>query len=152
MKNRYLAGLFSLFIVSFNSLIAQETVPVRQTIPDKPLIFSQLPDRIDFSFADIEKIFRAEKASAITLHLSAATLSGVITEKVQRSPGSTSYNIKLSNYPGALLTISLINEQGQKQKVRGRIVHPQSGDVLLLVQENEHFYFEKKQQKYFMTE
>ena len=76
----------------------------------------------------------------------------MLTEKVQRSPGITSINIKLSNYPGALFNITLNTESGYTSKMNGRIIHPQSGDVLILTEENSTYYLKKQLQKFFMTE
>ena len=79
-------------------------------------------------------------------------IRGVLTEKVQRSPGITSINIKLSNYPGALFNITMNTESGSAGKINGRIIHPQSGDVLILTEENSTYYLKKQLQKFFMTE
>ena len=153
MKNRYLAGLFGLFILTITTSFAQEAVPVKQHISDKPFIFSQLPDRFELPVAELTTLLAAQKSSAVTLTLAGGkALAGVVTEKIQQSPLLTSINIKVSNYPGALFTISVVSMDDHSQKITGRIVHPQGGDVLILTQDASRFFFEKRQQKYFMPE
>ena len=106
MKNRYTAGFLGLFLICSIVTKAQEPIPVKQHITDKPFLFSQLPDRSDCITDELIQLFQAEPSSSIVIHLPGnRVLRGVITEKVQRSPGITSVNIKLSNYPGALFNI-----------------------------------------------
>ena len=153
MKNRYLAGLIGFLFLTITTSVAQETAPVKQQITDKPLLFSQLPDRFELLAGELQIILGAPKESPVGLTLiSGKMLDGSIAEKINRSPTLTSINIKISNYPGALFTISIVTLEDLSKKIVGRIVHPQSGDALILVQEENRFYFEKKQQKFFMTE
>jgi lipoprotein-anchoring transpeptidase ErfK/SrfK len=153
MKNRYLAGLIVLLSCSFTAGYSQQPVPVKQQIPDKPPIFVQFPGESDIQITDLRQIIRAATSSTVILPLSSGNyLKGTITEKIQRSPNLVSVNVQLVNYPGALMTISLLTREDRTEKISGRVVHPQAGDVLLLVQDGARYYFEKKQQKYFMTE
>ena len=153
MKNRYTAGFLGLFLVCCIETKAQEPIPVKQHITDKPFLFSQLPDRSDCITEELIQLFKAEPSSGIIIHLPGnLILRGVLTEKVQRSPGITSINIKLSNYPGALFNITMNTESGSAGKINGRIIHPQSGDVLILTEENSTYYLKKQLQKFFMTE
>jgi len=153
MKNRYTAGFLGLFLVCCIVTNAQEPIPVKQHITDKPFLFSQLPDRSDCITEELIQLFQAAPSSSIAIHLPGnLVLRGVITEKLQRSPGITSINIKLSNYPGALFNISLNTETGSTAKIKGRIIHPQSGDVLILTEDHSTYYLKKQLQKFFMTE
>jgi len=153
MKNRYTAVFLGLFLIGILDISAQAPLPVKQFIPDKPFLFVQLPERSDCITEELLQLFRAEPSNNIIIHLSGGfQLEGTITEKIQRGTGITSINIKLSNYPGALFTISLNTESGQSKKLIGRIIHPNSGDLLLLVEENRNYYMKKQLQKFFMTE
>ena len=153
MKNRYTAGFLGLFLVCSIVTKAQEPIPVKQHITNKPFHFFQFPDRSDCITDELLQLFRAAPSSGIVIHLPGnLVLRGVITEKVQRSPGITSINIKLSNYPGALFNISLNTESGSTSNINGRIVHPQSGDLLVLTKDNSTYYLKKQLQKFFMTE
>ncbi len=153
MKNCYLSGLLGVCIISAVATKAQEPVPVKQQTPDKPYIFSQLPERSICATAELQELFRSASSSAIVIHLTGdKLLRGVITENIQRSPGITSINIKLSDYPGALFNLSMNAQPGQSPLIKGRIIHPQAGDVLVLTLENDQYYLQKKVQKFFMTE
>ncbi len=153
MKNRYTAGFLGLLLVCCIVTKAQEPIPVKQHISDKPFLFTQLPDRSDCITEELIQLFRTEPSSGIVIHLSGnLVLRGVISEKVQRSPAITSINIKLSNYPGALFNITLNTESKSTTKITGRIIHPQSGDVLILTEDNSTYYLKKQLQKFFMTE
>lgn len=153
MKSRYLSGLLGVFIFSVVATKAQEPVPVKQQTPDKPFIFSWLPERSICTSAELQELFRSKSSSSVTIHLSGGKLlRGVISEKVERSPGVTSINIKLSDYPGALFNISLNAAPGISPVIKGRIIHPQAGDMLVLVSENDQYLLQKKVQRFFMTE
>ena len=153
MKNRYLFGLLGVCIISAVASRAQESVPVKQQTPDKPFIFSQLPERSICATAELQELFRNATSASIVIHLSGdKLLRGMITEKIERSPGITSINIKLSNYPGALFNLSSNTQPGQSPIIKGRIIHPQAGDVLVLSLENDQYLLQKRAQKFFMTE
>lgn len=153
MKNRYLSGLLGVCIISVVAAKAQEPVPVKQQTPDKPFIFSQLPERSICTPAELQELFRSNSSTSIAIHLSGGKLlRGVISEKIERSPGVTSINIKLSDYPGALFNLSQNAQPGQSPVIKGRIIHPQAGDVLVLTQEKDQYLLQKKAQKFFMTE
>ena len=109
MKNRYTAGFLGLFLVSCMVAKAQEPIPVRQHITDKPFLFSQLPD-----------------------------LSDCISEEL--------INSKLTNYSGALFNISLNTESGLTNKISGRIIHQQSADGLILIENHSTYYLKKQLQ------
>ena len=153
MKNRYLAVFLGIFIVSAVATKAQEAFPVKQHPSDKPFIFTQLPERSICIAEELQELFRTSLSAAINIHLTGgAILRGVLAEKIQRSPGMTTINIKLSDYPGTLFNISLNEQPGHLPVMIGRIIHPQSGDVLVLIQENSQYYLQKKLQKFFMIE
>ncbi|MFM9907944.1 MAG: hypothetical protein ACKVOW_01275 [Chitinophagaceae bacterium] len=153
MKNRYLAGILGIFILSGITGIAQDAFPVKQQVPDKPFIFSQLPERIKCTMEELQELFHSSIGSSMLIQLEGGIhLKGVLTEKIIRSVAITSINIKLTDYPGALFSISLIQQPGQSLLFNGRIVHPQSGDVFVLAKENNQYFLQKKLQKFFMTE
>lgn len=153
MKNRISAVLLCFFIVSAVVTNAQDTPPVKQQTPDKPLLFSQFPERLHCTYEELEQLIGASKTSPVSFRITDnIILRGTLTEKIQRSASVTSVTIKLPEYSGALFSLSLINQPGQSPIFNGRIVHPQSGDVLVLTRENNQYYFQKKAQHFFMTE
>lgn len=153
MKSRYLAVFLGVFIVSAVAAKAQESLSVKQQLPDKPFIFTQLPERSICITEELQALFRASLSASVNIHLTGSSiLRGEVTSKIQRSTGITSINIKLSDYPGALFNISLNEQPGHLPEMNGRIVHPQAGDILVLIRENNQYYLQKKLQKFFMIE
>lgn len=153
MKNRFSAGSLLVCLLLPLSLWAQEPFPVKQHIPDKPLLFSQLPEQSICSFTAWEQMLQWSVGNTVELLLTEkAFFKGMVTEKIHRSSTTLSLNIKLSNYPETLFNITLISLPNQDLKVTGRIVNPNSGDVLLLLNENNKYVLKKQQQKFFMTE
>jgi hypothetical protein len=53
--------------------------------------------------------------------------------------------------PGALCTVSVITENDNSQKLIGRIINPQSDEVLVLTEENNRYYWMKKPKAYFLV-
>lgn len=153
MKNRFTAGFLLVCMLYTPRLFAQDPIPVKQQVPDKPLIFSQIPEQSICSIQSWEQLSSWTVGSSIQLALTdKAVFSGTLTEKIQRSAGIQSLNIKLSNYPGTLVNLTLMSEPNQPLKISGRIVNPRSGDVLLLVYENNKYVLKKQQQQFFMAE
>jgi hypothetical protein len=153
MKNRFTAGFLLVCMLQTSSLLAQDPIPVKQQLPNKPLIFSQIPERSECSFLLWEQLQTWSVGKAIQLPLTdKAIFSGTVTEKVQRAANIQSLNIKLSNYPGTLLNLTLVSEPNQPVQISGRFINPNSGDVLLLMYENNKYVLKKQQQQFFMTE
>ena len=132
---------------------AQETPPLNQNAPDKPLLFAQFPDRIECSVSDLQKIFASAIAEDISLGCGKTLVfTGKVVDKVQKTSRIISLNIKLTNYDNALLNISFLKQPDNSQKIIGRIIHPGHGDVLVLTEENKRYYFIKQSQRFFMAE
>lgn len=150
MKNFYAAGLLVVCLVLTHIATAQVTL--KQHIPDKPLQFSQLPEKFECNLEALNKVSASRTSEEISLQLGKLTFTGQVAERVQKSPGVESINIRSTNFPGALFNISIHNQPDHTQKITGRIINPQSGDVLVLVEENNRYYLQKVPQKFFMTE
>jgi len=150
MKTKIFLGAILFCILSVTSL-CQPLVPA--TLPDKPLLFSKLPEQFSISTIAIQKIFAGSANGFIKIPAEEhGYLEGYITEKVWKSSSVTTINIRLTNYDQALFTISRISGKDEKESFTGRIVHRNYGDVLLLVQENEKFYLRKEKQSLFLVE
>lgn len=153
MKNLY-PGLVVFCLLSFPA-IAQETqaVAVKQHIPDKPLLFAKTPDKLECDPGQLQQIFAAAIHDTITVRFSRHfTFKGIVSEKVQQSTELLSVNVQSLNFPGALLNISLLTLPHTTQQIRGRIIHPQRGDVLQLTRENDKYFLVKRSQKFFLAE
>ncbi len=152
MKNLYVTGLLAACILLTHPSTAQEPFPVKQHLPRKPLMFSGFPEKSACSLAALQKIFSSRIAEHVTIQLQNQLFAGEVIEKVQRSPVLLSINIRSTNFPGALFNISMVTLPGKRTTITGRIINPQSGDVLLLSEENNQYYLLKQPQQFFMTE
>ena len=152
MKTIYVAGLLVVCLFITAAVKAQTPIPVKQQLPDKPLQFSNLPDKFECGLSELQRAASFRTTENITFRFGKLAFSGQVVEKVQRSAEVTSINIRSSNFAGALFNISIITLPDNTQKITGRIVNPQSGDILILTEEDNHYYLQKQPQKFFMTE
>ena len=152
MKNLYATGFLVVCLFVSTIAFAQEPTLVKQHIPDKPLLFAALPDKFECTLPELEKASASRTSDKVSLKFGKFIFDGEIIARVQRSANVESINIRSTNYPGALFNISIITEADNSKKISGRIIHPQSGDVLILTEENNRYYLRKQQQKFFMTE
>lgn len=153
MKSRNIAGICMLFIVCAHVAKAQEPISVNQQPADKPFIFFQFPERVLFPYEELQKLFSYTINTSIDVSLEGGILlRGQLINKIQRSQDVISVTIKLSEYKGALFSLTFIHQPNQPTIISGRIIHPQSGDVLVLSKENNQYYLTKKLQQFFMTE
>jgi len=153
MKNLYVTGFLAACVLAFHTSTAQEPIAVKQTLLNKPLLFSHLPEKIACNFAELQKVFYDKKADSISMKLSGQfTFEGEVMEKVQRSSGSLSLNLRSVNYPGTIFNITFTSRPGKSPKITGRIFNPKSGDVLILSEENNQYFLLKQPQQFFMTE
>lgn len=152
MKNLYAAGL--IVVCSFSGITtkAQTPVAVKQQLPDKPLQFSSFPDKFECNFSVLENLGTARATEKVSFQFGKTVFDGNITERVQASPTVTSINIRSTSFPGALFNLCIQVQPDNTKLLSGRIINPQSGDVLVLVREDGRYFLQKQPQKFFMTE
>jgi hypothetical protein len=152
MKNLYLARLLAILICAPIVLYAQVDNSPKSASATKPSLFTALPETLPVTLAELEKLNSVREGAAFTLKCSGGVqFNGTIVSVVHRSANLTSINIKLTQYAGALFNISV--EEGKNGLLyKGRILHPQYGDVLLLQAEGQQYQWKKVQQQFFMTE
>jgi hypothetical protein len=135
------------------SLSAQTAAPVKSLNPEKPLIFSGLPERFESNATVFRQLFGASLNDQVSISLTRnITFRGTIAARVQRDPNVLSVNVLSSNFPGTLLNISLITNPDKTEKIIGRFLNPRNGDVLVIDQQNERLFISKDSQKFIMTE
>lgn len=146
--------LLCLLSLQYATLWAQEPpLAFHQNKADKPLLFSALPEKFNCVTAEITKIFSFAVNETFSLQLSDQfLLKGKIVNKIQPTPGTISINIQAQNYDNALFNISIRFLATNSISVRGRILHPRYGDVLILTKENDNYYFKKTEQRLYMPE
>lgn len=151
MKKRYTVACMAVLLYA-SSVKSQVTPPVNQQVADKPLLFSSLPQKLECNLEEVDRLFMSEPAQKLQLHLNNyMQLDGIVVEKVQRTPEVLSVNFKMVNFSGALFNISRIIQNGTI-RYSGRIINKENGDVLMMVKENEKYYFTKMSQRYTMVE
>ena len=152
MKNLYSAGLLWLLLFTAFTSYTQVEPPLNQQIPDRPPLFTSLPEKFECNLAELEKLFTFSPPQKCLLKLNPAfELDGVLAEKFVRSDRLTSLNIRLNNYEHALFNVSRIYEKNTITYT-GRIVSIKHGDLLILKKENDKYFFIKQQQKFLMVE
>lgn len=154
MKNLYASGFLVVCLLVSTIVTAQEPPQalVKQHIPDKPQLFAALPEKFECVFPALDKLTSSRLSSTINLQFGKFVFTGEVIARVKRSENVESINIRSTNYPGALFNISIFTEADNTKKISGRVVHPQSGDVLILTEENNRYFLRKQPQKFFMTE
>lgn len=151
MKKFYALACMAVLLCA-NHARSQASPPLNQHVSDKPLLFTSLPQKLECNLEEIDRLFTSEQSQKMHLQLNnQLILEGVIAEKVQRSPEVLSINFKAINYGGALFNISRIIQHGTI-RYTGRIVNKDNGDVLMMVKDNEKYYFTKLSQRLTMVE
>jgi len=152
MKNLVILGGIVLCLNSLQ-LTAQVKAPLNSIQAEKPLLFTDLPQKFSVSILAIEKIFAGSSSGNVKIPIdNNRIIQGVISEKLQRSKQLTTINIRLPQYQQALFTISKITGENQKVNYTGRIIHIDYGDVLLLKQENQQLFMLKEKQSLLLVE
>ena len=150
MRTIFLLGGILLFFIPC-TVNAQPPVPA--LLPEKPSLFSGLPEEFQISSQAIEKIFTGTSTGYIKISLeNHGYFEGYVMEKVKRSTTVTTVNIRLTNYDGALFTLSKITSPGEKESYVGRIIHPHYGDALLAVNIHEKIMMKKEKQSLLLVE
>jgi hypothetical protein len=136
-----------------SALVAQARRPEKSVTPDKPFIFSRLPARFECSATSLKQLFHAQLNDQVQLSLSANTVfAGVVNARVEVDANTMSVNILSSNFPGTLLTISLMKQSDGSEKMTGMFLNPQNGDMLMLEQDKDKYVIRKQLSKFVMTE
>lgn len=153
MKNLYLLWVVLVCALRPVPGNTQNVAPFHPKTIDKPRIFIDVPDREACKIKDFAPFFRARRNDRVELNLSnQLQISGQVAEKVQVNPQVLSMNIHAANIPGALVTLTEINQPGKPVEYRARIIHPQRGDFITISKEADGYIIRKEALKYFMTE
>jgi len=152
MKNLCTVGLLVACILAFQSLTAQQPVTQKPVLNTKTFTLAQLPQKLQCNATALRKLSASAKSENVTMPFGNFEFTGQVTDKVQRSAGVLSMNIRSTNMPGAFVTISVITDADNSQKLVGRIINPQSDEVLELTEENNQYFWVKKPRALYMTE
>jgi len=123
---------------------AQNDVPINQPDLNKPKLFNDLPDRIDFNPAKLAKLFDLQLGETATIALTSSfNFIGTVVSTANND-NAISVVIKSTNRPGARLTFTRVTNPDNTVKFIGRIMSLQHGDVYEVTADNDHYYFQKK--------
>jgi hypothetical protein len=152
MKNLVILGGIVLCLISLQ-LSAQVKAPLNELPAEKPLLFTDLPEKFSISLPAIEKIFAGSSTGNVKIAIdNNRSIEGIIVEKLARNPNLITMNIRLPQYRQALFTISRLTGINQPAAYSGRIIHLAYGDVLKLTQENDRLYLLKEKQSALLAE
>ncbi|MCS3799975.1 hypothetical protein [Niastella sp. OAS944] len=151
MKNLNAAGLLVACIFAFQSLSAQqETVNPKLTLL-KAKTLAQLPSKLECNTPALQSLSQLRKSDKVALNLGNFEFAGELVESIRPSAGVQSMNIRSTSMPGAMCTVSVITQNDNTQKLVGRIINPQSDEVMVLTEENNRYYWVKKPKAHFLV-
>ncbi len=129
-----------------------KTLPINEPDYNKPKLFGDLPDRLDFNPEEISNLFDLQIGQSVNVPITAAFgFSGQVVSKSD-DPKSKSIVIRSTNRLGARLIFSKITDGNNEIKYIGRIISLKHADSYEIVSENNQYYFKKKGIYDLMTE
>ena len=119
-------------------------IPLNEPDNNKPKLFADLPDQIQFNPNDLSHLFGLKVGESVNVPISAEfTFSGQVVSKAEEAK-SSSVVIKSTNRVGARLVFTKVIDADNSTKYIGRIISLQHGDSYEIVSENNQYYFKKK--------
>jgi hypothetical protein len=144
MKNLSTAVLGVCITLSSLCASAQKVVPINEPDYNKPKLFADLPDRINFNPANLTNLFNLQVGQTANIPLLGNfTLSGTVVSTANND-NAISVVIKSTNRLGARLTFTQVTNEDRTVKYIGRILSLQHGDTYEILYENNQYYFQKK--------
>lgn len=151
MKNLNAAGLLVACIIAFQSISAQQE-PVNPKLNLlKAKTLAQLPSKLECNTPALQKLSTLRTSDKVALNLGNFEFAGELVENVRPSAGVQSMNIRSTSMPGVMCTVSVITQDDNTQKLVGRIINPQSDEVMVLTEENNRYYWVKKPKAHFLV-
>ncbi len=123
---------------------AQKDVPINEPDYNKPRLFADLPDRINFNPGSLTNLFQLQVGETANIPLTSNfSLAGIVVSTANNDNVS-SVVIKSTNRIGARLTFTRVVSADKTVKYIRRIISLQHGDVYEIIFENNQYYFQKK--------
>ncbi len=149
MKNlRTTAVCVSILFYSLCTSAQNAAIPINEPDYNKPVLFSNLPDKIPVSMNDISSLFATPVGREINLSLSAQNnlqFTGEVISSVNKYANSMqSVVIRSSNYNGARFTVSKVIATDGTVTYTGRIISFQHGDLFELQKLNNELVLVKR--------
>jgi hypothetical protein len=119
-------------------------IPLNEPDYNKPKLFADLPDQIQFNPKDLSHLFALKLGESVNVPISDAfTFSGQVVSKAEEEK-SSSVIIRSTNRVGARLVFTKVTDADNTIKYIGRIISLQHSDSYEIVSENNQYYFKKK--------
>jgi hypothetical protein len=119
-------------------------VPLNEPDYNKPKLFADLPDRVDFDPKSFSNLFALQVGQSADVPISSDfNFSGQVVSRSD-DPNSVSVVIRSTNRVGARLVFTKVTNADNTVKYIGRIISLQHGDSYEIVSENNQYYFKKK--------
>jgi len=119
-------------------------VSVNEPDYNKPKLFGDLPERINFDPTVLSALLNTQVGQSINLAVTSVfRISGQVVSKAD-DQNSTSVVVRLINRQGARLIFTKLTDPNNSVKYIGRIISLKHGDSYEIVLENDRYYFKKK--------
>jgi len=131
-------------LCSLCTFAQDQKIPLNEPDYNKPRLFNDLPDRIDFNPANLVNLFQLKMGQSVTIPLTSGfNYTGEVVS-TSNEANVTSVVIRSTNRAGARLTFTKVTDANNAVKYIGRIISLQYGDTYEIVLENDQYYFKKK--------
>jgi len=132
--------------------VQNRSVSVNEPDYNKPKLFGDLPDSINFDPTYFSALFNTQVGQSVTLSdIPGFTISGQVISKAD-GQNSASVVVRLANRPGARLIFTKLTGANNSIKYLGRIISLKHGDSYEIVSENDQYYLKKKAINELVTE
>ena len=132
--------------------VQNRSVSVNEPDYNKPKLFGDLPDSINFDPTYFSALFNTQVGQSVTLSdIPGFTISGQVVSKAD-GQNSASVVVRLANRPGARLIFTKLTGANNSIKYLGRIISLKHGDSYEIVSENDQYYLKKKTINELVTE
>jgi hypothetical protein len=119
-------------------------VPLNEPDYNKPKLFADLPDRVNFNPGNLSNLFDLQVGQSANIPVSpGVNFSGQVVSKSDDLK-SASVVVRLTNRLGARFVFTKITDSDNTIKYIGRIISLQHGDSYEIVSENNQYYFKKQ--------
>lgn len=147
MKYLLLPGLCLSLLLTCVDTSAQEKIPVNEPNLNRPALFTNLPDIIPVSLADLQNLINVETGKDVSLRLGQSSIAGFNGQVVSRADKYNNIHsvvIRSSNFNGATLTLSSSTQPNGAVKFTGRIISFIHRDLYELQNQNDQYILVKK--------
>jgi hypothetical protein len=144
LKAGAMGALLSIWYVSAGA--QEQKLPLNDPDYNKPKLFADLPQKMDFNLAAMDAVFKLPVGASIHAQLTGKFLfEGVVVSRSAESDSLVrSVVISSRNRQGAVFTFTRTGNPDGTFHYLGRIVSRNNGDAFEIVQENGQYVLQKK--------